>query len=603
MRCLHRALAFVTCVMVVFLGANDLRGQELTAASTQRWAVLVGVNEYAQLRDLRYCVADAKKMRDRLIGVGFPPENIFLLVDDAERKVDQPFRENIQQRILSLLSVAEKDDLVLVMFSGHGVHVDGKGYFCPTDANLESPETTMVPLDFIYRQLESSAARQKLLLVDACRNDPRPPGSRDARTHELSLKSLSAELKTLPEGILALSSSAAGQISWEDDELGHGVFLHFLMEGMSGKGVAGETGPITLLTLYNYANLETKRWVLRNRPGYVQTPELLGKITGDFELGRREPPPWAIAPFDLPQAESLQKAWSSFVNRPIELTDSVGIKFRLVPPGEFTMGSSESPPSRDERPRRVRITKPFYVAKYEVTRGQFAKFVTSERYRTTLERSDNGLNRGWNPATNRFEQARGFSWRNPGWSQDDDHPVVNVSWQDAQQFVEWMSRQENARYRLLTEAEWEYCCRAGTTTTYATGNDPRELTRVANVLDQSGKRTLFLDPRFREFSRNDVIERDDGVVFTSRVGAFESNNFGLYDFHGNVCEWCSDWYHPSYGNVDEADPQGAAIGQERSARGGRFDTGSELAKSYRRNRGPATMSDMILGFRVARDLE
>jgi hypothetical protein len=229
-------------------------GLALAQGSGQRWAVLVGVNEYTKLRDLQYCVADARRMRDQLVAAGFPRENVFLLVDQAERQVDQPFRENIQDRIKSVLAVAGKEDLVLVMFSGHGVHLDGKSYFCPTEADLESPPTTMVPLDLIYRQLEASAARQKLLLVDACRNDPRPPGSRDARTHEQSLKGLSDQLKALPVGILALSSSAAGQISWEDE----------------------------------------------------------------------------------------QQAWAKYLGQPVEMTNSIGMKLTLIPPGEFVMGSTVS---------------------------------------------------------------------------------------------------------------------------------------------------------------------------------------------------------------------------------------------------------------------
>ena len=268
-----------------------------TSVSGQRWAVLVGVNEYSELRDLQYCVTDVRKLRDRLVASGFPAENVFLLVDDADEAANLPFRENIQRRIESVLKVAREDDLVLVAFSGHGVHLDGTSYFCPTDARLESPETTMVPLEFVYHQLEASSASQKLLLVDACRNDPRPPGRRDAAAHEKSLRGLAEQLDSVPAGILALSSSAAGQISWEDEQLGHGVFLYYILRGLEGKAdqAGNRDGMVSLLELYSYAYVQTTRWVLRNRPGYVQTPELLGQVTGDIVLAHVpatvKPPP------------------------------------------------------------------------------------------------------------------------------------------------------------------------------------------------------------------------------------------------------------------------------------------------------------------------
>jgi len=105
-------------------------GLVLAQSSGQRWAVLVGVNEYTSLQHLKYCVADAGKLRDQLVASGFPRENVFLLVDRAARQVDQPFRANIQQRIGAVLAVAGKEDLVFIGFSGHGVHLDGKSYFC-----------------------------------------------------------------------------------------------------------------------------------------------------------------------------------------------------------------------------------------------------------------------------------------------------------------------------------------------------------------------------------------------------------------------------------------------------------------------------------------
>jgi formylglycine-generating enzyme required for sulfatase activity len=127
----------------------------------------------------------------------------------------------------------------------------------------------------------------------------------------------------------------------------------------------------------------------------------------------------------------------------------------------------------DELPRhRVRITGPFYLGQYEVTRGQFADFVKDQGYKTDAETDGEG-GWGWNDSTQKFEgRDPQYNWKNTGFAQTDSHPVVNVTWNDAVKFCEWLSRKEGAIYRLPTEAEWEYACRAGTMTLYQNGDDP-----------------------------------------------------------------------------------------------------------------------------------
>ena len=124
----------------------------------------------------------------------------------------------------------------------------------------------------------------------------------------------------------------------------------------------------------------------------------------------------------------------------------------------------------------MRITKPFYLGVYEVTVGQFGKFVSDTGYKTDAERNKDFEGAfGFNAATGKFEQNKGYSWRQVGFPQGDDHPVVNVSHNDAVAFCAWLSRKEGQTYRLPTEAEWEYACRAGTTTRYYHGDDPEGL--------------------------------------------------------------------------------------------------------------------------------
>jgi formylglycine-generating enzyme required for sulfatase activity len=214
-----------------------------------------------------------------------------------------------------------------------------------------------------------------------------------------------------------------------------------------------------------------------------------------------------------------------------------------------------------ERPvHPVTITKPFFLGRYEVTKGQFKRFVEAKEYKTTAERDAKG---GWGYTTDPrkpLQHRPTFNWRDWGVEQRDDSPVVNLSWYDATAFCHWLSGKEGKKYRLPTEAEWEYACRAGTTTRYYNGNDPEGLTRIANMRDATLKRQV---PMWTH-----GVHSSDGWPFTSPVGKFEPNNFGLYDMLGNASEWCSDWFDENYyTNSPTTDPTGPPAGTMRVVRG------------------------------------
>ena len=135
-----------------------------------------------------------------------------------------------------------------------------------------------------------------------------------------------------------------------------------------------------------------------------------------------------------------------------------------------------------------------------------------------------------------------------GFAQSDNHPVLNVSWNDAMEFCRWLSREEGKTCRLPTEAEWEYACRAGTTTRYFHGNDSEGLEKMGNVADAA-----FVG-QFPELEG--VVRANDGYAYTSPVGSFLQNAFGLSDMHGNVWEWCADWYNPEYYSMSRQTIQG-----------------------------------------------
>ncbi len=264
-----------------------------------------------------------------------------------------------------------------------------------------------------------------------------------------------------------------------------------------------------------------------------------------------------------------------------DLGGGVKMKLVLIPSGEFKMGSGESAEDtaaffnktygvelryaivfKDEHPQhRVRITKPFYLGTYHVTRGQFRQFVADAAYKTDAEKGEKPGAWGWDPDKKEFGFNEKYSWRNAGFEQTDEHPVVNVSWNDAVAFCKWLSRKEGKTYRLPTEAEWEYACRAGTTTRYYSGDDPETLAKVGNVADAAAK---------AKFPAWDfTIKANDGYVFTAPVGKFKPNAFGLYDMHGNAWQWCADWYEAEYYAASPADdPTGPDSGVVRVLRGG-----------------------------------
>ncbi|MDM0089038.1 MULTISPECIES: formylglycine-generating enzyme family protein [unclassified Variovorax] len=300
--------------------------------------------------------------------------------------------------------------------------------------------------------------------------------------------------------------------------------------------------------------------------------------------------------------------------------NSLGMAFVRLPAGEFLMGSDEAsdslaraypelPAARfaqldDEGPvHRVRITRAFWMGQHEVTVGQFRRFVEASGYVAESEADGTG-GYGWradyDPATtprgDAFEgRDRRYSWRNPGFVQGEDHPVVNVTWHDAQALAAWLSRTEGRRYRLPTEAEWEYACRAGTRSRYHAGDDPRSLLGAANVFDARSARHW---PQWQAMA----LQGDDGHAFTAPVGSYAPNPWGLHDMHGNAWEWVADWHGDDYyakSPID--DPQGPAEGTVRVRRGGSWHTWPFYTRaSYRNWNAPSTRYTLV-GIRLVRE--
>jgi hypothetical protein len=297
---MQRVHGFLSLIVVLLLGtvsagqpgvSKGAKGAETPSyQKPQNWALLVGVNAYIDIRPLKYCVADMEALRNKLVDSGFTSEDIFLLSDEADIKY-KPTKNNIVRQLELLVQVTERQDTLVVAFSGHGVQLlkDPKdpqsgyvSYFCPVDANLTRPADTLVPLDEIYKMIDKCEAKVKVLLVDACRNDPFKPGDKGAEDAAKSagLKGLSFDDQALPEGILLLNSCKAGQQSWEDADLGHGVFMHYLLKGLEGEADSNKDGEVGVLELYQFAQPQTKRHVLRVHNA-AQVPSIKGELASD----------------------------------------------------------------------------------------------------------------------------------------------------------------------------------------------------------------------------------------------------------------------------------------------------------------------------------
>lgn len=232
--------------------------------------------------------------------------------------------------------------------------------------------------------------------------------------------------------------------------------------------------------------------------------------------------------------------------------EGLGLEMVEIEPGTFWMGSLESEEGRgsDEKRHQVTLTQGFWMGKYEVTQGEWESLMGNHRsnFKSSGKRA----------------------------------PVENVSWEDAKAFCQRLNEREKSagrlregyEYKLPTEAQWEYACRAGTETRYSFGSEE-------TALDQYGW-----------YSSNSAST-------THPVGQKQPNAFGLYDMHGNVWEWCEDWYDKDYPSASVTDPVGPASGSGRIERGGSWYRSAEFCRSASRYGDPSSFRDSDLGFRLA----
>ncbi|MCR9198593.1 MAG: formylglycine-generating enzyme family protein [Planctomycetaceae bacterium] len=299
---------------------------------------------------------------------------------------------------------------------------------------------------------------------------------------------------------------------------------------------------------------------------------------------------------ERPSGAASQADSGSRLGRPSDIQTIGGMEFVPLEAGTFRMGAqpnavSDKQTASEFPPHSVSLSRGFLLGRYEVTVGQFRRFVEATGYRTQVERTGTGAN-SLNLQTGGIQQQPATSWHSPGFAQTDNHPVVCVSWGDATAFCEWMTAQTGQICRLPTEAEWEYACRGGNAARYSTGDAPASLQGYANVRDSA---FLTLQPEATA-----AAPWTDGAQRTAAVGSYRANAWGLHDMHGNVGEWCSDWfdanYYSSTARVDPTGPRQATAWH--SVRGGSWFNAAFSCRCSGRHDGIPTAASTTNGFRV-----
>ncbi|MDO4570886.1 MAG: SUMF1/EgtB/PvdO family nonheme iron enzyme [Planctomycetia bacterium] len=279
--------------------------------------------------------------------------------------------------------------------------------------------------------------------------------------------------------------------------------------------------------------------------------------------------------------------------------------FRWCPAGSFMMGSRKEELGRRaaEFQHETKLSKGFWILETEATVRMFHQFVQETKYVTEAEKDGIGgysvdINTGFisGPSVR-------YTWRNVGFHQSADFPVVNVSRNDASAFVAWLNekvstaedvRESTRRVALPTEAQWEYACRAGTEGMFWIGDHPEDLHLIANVCDRSLVRMM------QKLEGTDVLpwtlEKSDGFKFAAPVASFSPNQWGIYDVHGNVWEWCQDTFAP-YDTGLAVDPLGEGDGKLGVMRGGGWNSSFLFARAATRGTNLPSRRHICIGFR------
>jgi formylglycine-generating enzyme required for sulfatase activity len=550
----------------------------VSQASGPRYALVIGNGGYRHVDSLPNTVNDASDIAKKLSGLGYSVEVLF----DS----DLAGMGRAVSAWIRLLS-ADRASEGFFWYAGHGMQVAGENYLLPVDINAEDEAGIVYgsyPLGRLLLSLEQTARNKlNIVVLDACRDNPfknLPGGSRG----------LSRGFTTVehpPQDIFVMFSTSPGTTAADGNNGRNSPFAEAFLKYMDSDEI--------LPVMAGLVTRETMRLTDGKQRPY-QNGSIVSELYYSLSSGTpvREPPAGS-------STASLSSAPSG---APAGNLPSVAVSspaMAAIPAGSFYMGSPVIELDRDpfgETRHRVSMSA-FYIASKELSVGEFRHFVEDTGYVTTAETE--GGAQAYDEAKGEWVFRVGANWRNPGFRQGDDHPVVCVSWFDAVKYCNWLSVKEGLKpaytiagqtvnwdrnangYRLPTDAEWEYACRAGTSTPLFTGESisTSQANYNGSIAHNYGNIGLFRKA-------------------TVSIGSFPPNAWGLYDMHGNVWEWCWDYYsNPNMTPL--SDPAGPASGTHRINRGGSWSSPGKLLRSAVRASDLPETAGSNLGFRLAKN--
>ena len=533
-----------------------------SVAEGKRYALVVGVKRYDGKTFIKLPSAeqDALALDPALRALGF--NTVVTMTSEADLPVRRPVSaKNILDQLDGLLKNKDASDTVLVFLSGHGIQLKGdkpdangnkETYFCPEEARVRD-RSSLVPISVVMQKLAACPVERKLLLIDSCREEMLADDAPEKAGGTIELDPVGVKRPPPPAGLAALFSCGPGETSraFKDlgqgasKDVGHGAFTHFTLKYLRGEADARryQNNQLPITELAAYVSRETHDYVF-DKLGTQQTPELL--VPGGLR-------PWSLG--ELARLTDLFAGKSAGEAKEL----APGTKFRWCPAGTFTMGMEDA--TNDEAPVQVTLSRGFWLCETEVTQGQFRRVMQSTPWKSETDVRDV--------------------------KEGSDYAASYISYDDAVAYCEKLTAQEKAagrlpagwKYALPTEAQWEYACRAGTTTKYSFGDEESRLGDYGwwgGFVGEGNAKT---------------------EQYAHRVGQKKSNPWGLRDMHGNVWEWCADWYGEKLPGGH--DPVGVPAGLGRVLRGGGWGNGAIICRSAIRSSLPPDLGIFEQGFRVA----
>jgi len=545
----------------------------------KKWAVLIGVDNYKK-DPLKMCASDAKLMAETLVKYcGYSRERILLITDKEPDAARHPTKAYLQMTVTKTLREVGPNDTVLISFAGHGFQHQGQSFLCPLDFEGEQALLTGWRTDELRSLVQGCRAAQKLLVLDCCHSG----GAVTTSGFGASPQDV-GQTFAMAQGLITLAACRTNQESMELAARSHGAFTDALCRGLAGEADADGNRTVDSDEIYRHVLADVPAAVAAAFPGRKQIPvRIIGQdVVGVFALANLSATP--------PPEESEGPIGVRIVRPGDTFENSLGMKFVHVAAGIFVRGSTnrELGRSDDEGLGLVSLSRPMSLGAFEVTQRDYERVM--KKNPSNFSATGDGATAVGNLDASTF-------------------PVENVSWYDAIAFCKALSnlpaeRAAGRTYRLPTEAEWEYACRAGSTTPFAVGETITS--RDANIRG---------DRPYGESDASPTLGRP------TNVGMHAPNRFGLYDMHGNVAEWCSDYYREFsalYGIATDdifeivernqaleekqasvlRDPQGPPNGELRAYRGGSFQSDVSLCRSAARLAREESYKNRAVGFRV-----